>query len=425
MYGALVTNLDREDQEFVSDIVDIVRGFLRDRPQDIEGLQQTIDREWSGRRYARIFVRVLDPSGSVIAETTGMPAALPSTVFPQPVRADQQTGAGIEVAASDNSRFLAVSALEETAVTSRHSRVIEVALDQAHEEALLAQYRRRLWWVLSLALLTCSIVGYGIAKRGVRPLAEITETAAHVHSSTLDRRIPTADLPTEIASLAETFNTMLSGLEDSFGRLSRFSADIAHELRTPVNNLRGETEVALRQARTPDEYRSTLESLLEESVRLSRMIDSLLFVARAESPETQISRESLKVGKELHLVREFYDALASDAGITLTVEAPDDLAANLDRTLWQRAIGNLIENAVDHTPPGGRAMVKAFRDGDTLCVQVSDTGSGIPPEYVSHVFDRFYRVDPSRSTPSGRLGLGLALVKSIVALHGFISTLYA
>src|SRR5260370_21988614 len=152
---------------------------------------------------------------------------------------------------------MAISALVEVANTDQQTRVIEVALDQAHEETLLAQYRRRLWWVLSLALLTCSVVGYGIAKRGVRPLAEVTETAAHVRSSTLDRRIPTSDLPTQIASLADTFNTMLSGLEDSFGRLSRFSADIAHELRTPVNNLRGETEVALRQTRTPDEYRST------------------------------------------------------------------------------------------------------------------------------------------------------------------------
>lgn len=418
LYRALVNNLDREDQEFTADIVDIVRGHLRDRPLDTRGLQQTIDREWSGRRYAQIFVRVLDPRGHLIAETAGMPATLSSTVFPTPVGTDQSPGPGIELALAEGGRFIAISALAGVGGTDRESGVIQVALGQAHEEALLAEYRRRLWWVLSLALLVCSIVGYGIAKRGVRPLAAITETAGHIRSSTLDRRIHTADLPTEIAWLAETFNAMLAGLEDSFARLSRFSADIAHELRTPVNNLRGEAEVALRQVRTTDEYRSIVESLLEESVRLSRMIDSLLFVARAESPETQISREALDIARELHLVREFYDALAVDAGIVLTVEAADDLVANLDRTLWQRAIGNLIENAVDHTPPGGHATVKASRDGDTLCVQVSDTGCGIPPEHVAHVFDRFYRVEPSRSTRSGRLGLGLALVKSIVALHG-------
>ncbi len=419
LYRALVTNLDREDQEFAADIVDIVRGHLRERPLDLRGLQQTIDREWSGRRYAQIFVRVLDPRGHLMVETAGMPATLSSAVFPTPVRADQSPGPGVEIAPAEGGRFIAISALAGgIGVTDHESGVIQVALGQQHEEALLAEYRRWLWWVLSLALLVCSVVGYGIAKRGVRPLAAITETAGHVRSSTLDRRIQTADLPTEIASLAETFNTMLSGLEDSFARLSRFSADIAHELRTPVNNLRGEAEVALRQDRTTDEYRSTLESLLEESVRLSRMIDSLLFVARAESPETQISREPLDIARELHLVREFYEVLAADAGIVLTVEAADDLAANLDRTLWQRAIGNLIENAVDHTPPGGHATVKASRDGDTLCVRVSDTGCGIPPEHVAHVFDRFYRVEPSRSTRSGRLGLGLALVKSIVALHG-------
>jgi two-component system heavy metal sensor histidine kinase CusS len=252
----------------------------------------------------------------------------------------------------------------------------------------------------------------------VRPIAEIAEAARRIHSSTLDNRIQTPGLPAEVAALAETFNTMIAGLEDSFGRLSRFSADIAHELRTPVNNLRGEAEVALRQARTPEEYRSVLGSLLEESVRLSRTIDSLLFVARAESPETQISRETLNVAHELNVVTDFYEAVAAEAGVRLIVEADEKLLASFDRMLWQRAIGNLVANALDHTPPGGCTTVRAHSDDGQLRVEIADTGCGIPAEHLPHVFDRFYRVDPSRSGHSPRLGLGLALVKSIVGLHG-------
>jgi two-component system heavy metal sensor histidine kinase CusS len=417
LYGALVANLDREDEEFTADIVNIVRAFLRDRPQDVNGLKQTVEWEWARREYAQIYVRVIDARGHPVVETPQMSHVLDARVFPAPVAVTAQPGRGVEILAAGSKSFRAVSALARVGSDRSATRVIQVALDQAHEESLLSEYRKRLWLVLSIALVACTAVGYAIARRGVQPIAEITETARRIHSSTLDSRIHTAGLPAELFSLGETFNTMLAGLEDSFGRLSRFSADIAHELRTPVNNRRGEAEVALRQPRTPEEYRYALESLLEEGVRLSRMIDSLLFVARAESPETQISRERLNVARELNVIKEFYEAPAAEAGVDLIVDADEDLWAGLDRTLLQRAISNLVANALDHTPQGGRATLTARRDDGELRVDVADTGCGIPPEHLPRVFDRFYRVDASRSARSGRLGLGLALVKSIVDLH--------
>ncbi len=418
LYAALVSNLDREDADFAADIVNIVRAYLRDRPHDVIGLKQTVEWEWAHREYARIYVRVLDAKGHVTVETPQMSKVLAANLFPAPVAVNAEARHGVEISTPGLESYRAVSALPSVGNDRSDTRVIQVALDQAHEVGLLSEYRRRLWAVLSAALVVCTAAGYAIARRGVRPIEEIAETARRVRSSTLDSRIHTAGLPTELSSLAETFNTMLAGLEDSFGRLSRFSADIAHELRTPVNNLRGEAEVALRQTRSADEYRHVLESLLEETVRLSRMIDSLLFVARAESPETQISRERLNVARELRLIREFYEAPAAEAGVDLTVDADEDLWASLDRTLWQRAIGNLVANALDHTPQGGRTTLTASQEAGQLRVAVADTGCGIPPEHLPHVFDRFYRVDPSRSARSGRLGLGLALVKSIVALHG-------
>lgn len=212
---------------------------------------------------------------------------------------------------------------------------------------------------------------------------------------------------------------MMDRLEDAFGRLTSLSVDLAHELRTPINNLRGEVEVALGRPRTAVEYREALESLLEESVGLSDMIEALMFLARAENPETQIVRTPVEIPRELHGVSEFYEPAASEAGVALEVLLPNEpLVASVDRTLFQRALSNLMTNAITHTPAGGRIQLQAVSTGRTLAVHVADTGIGIPPEHVSRVSDRFYRADPSRSGTSGGLGLGLAIVKSVMKVHG-------
>src|SRR5262249_16434652 len=152
------------------------------------------------------------------------------------------------------------------------------------------------WLVLGIALVVCAFAGYHIARRGLRPLVEITATTRRIRSTTLSERLAGHGLPAELGELAATFNEMLDRLEGAVARLGRFSADIAHELRTPVNHLRGEAEVALSRPRSPEEYREVLGSGLEECVRLTRLIDSLLFLARAEVPETQITLEPLDVG---------------------------------------------------------------------------------------------------------------------------------
>jgi two-component system heavy metal sensor histidine kinase CusS len=182
--------------------------------------------------------------------------------------------------------------------------------------------------------------------------------------------------------------------------------------------MRGEVEVALSKTRSPDEYREVLGSSLEECLRLSRMIDSLLFLARAEHPETQIHREPVNVVNELSAVREFYEAAANDAGVSLDLAASPGLTATLDRTLFQRAVGNLIENSLAHTSSGGKIRLEALRNNGALLVSVADDGCGIPVEHLSRVFNRFHRVDAARSQTDGGTGLGLAIVKSVATLHG-------
>jgi two-component system heavy metal sensor histidine kinase CusS len=263
------------------------------------------------------------------------------------------------------------------------------------------------------------VAGYQIARQGIRPVEAMATTARHITSTNLRERILSEGYPFELASLANTFNQMLDRLEESFERISRFSADIAHDLRTPVNNIRGEAEVALARARSTDEYRDVIESCLEEAVRLSDLIGDLLFLARAESPLTHLRRERLDVGVLLDGVRDYYEASAADGGVSLTTKAATGpVFAELDRTLLQRAVGNLVSNALAHTPPGGAVVLGTSDDLSTVRIEVSDTGVGIPAEALPRVFDRFFRVDSSRSQASGGTGLGLAIVKSIALLHG-------
>src|SRR2546423_8819515 len=211
---------------------------------------------------------------------------------------------------------------------------------------------------------------------------------------------------------------MLGRLEDSFTRLSQFSADLAHELRTPIGNMLGEAQVALIRERSSDEYRTVVESTATECERLSGIIDNLLFLARAESAEQQLARSSFNAATAVEKVVSFYQTVAEDRHIEINCRGEAEIFA--DPILFNRGIGNLIDNALRFTPENGSIQI-AIRDlGGSAEICVRDTGSGIPPEHLPRVFDRFYRADPSRS--SGGTGLGLALVKSIVDLHGGSAT---
>jgi two-component system heavy metal sensor histidine kinase CusS len=310
-----------------------------------------------------------------------------------------------------------MAAWAEVGSSSRERRVLQIALDVSDDEALLAGYRRKLLAVLFFGILFSAGVGVVIARKGMRPLEDITKVAQRITATQLRERIGPARWPKELTALATAFDEMLIRLEHSFTQLSQFSSDLAHELRTPINNLMGEAEVTLTRARTPYEYRQTLESSLEEYAKLSRMIENLLFLARAENPETYIGRSPFDPGKEIEAVREFYDALVDEQGVEVICRGNGLL--NADPILFRRALSNLLSNALQYTPRGGKINISVKQSDDqSIEVSVSDTGSGIAPEDIPRVFDRFYRADRARSQYPQGMGLGLAIVKSIMDLHG-------
>ena len=420
LYWVLVVNLARETDETLADQVHILRSILADRPGDIAALEQEVEWELAARQHAPIFVRILSDDHRTVVESPRMGDILPAQFFPSAVSAGSKPGLGVTLITQSGVAYRVLTAKASIGESDAGVRILQVAVDQSREEGLLEGYRRSLWLILIFALIVCAAGGYGIAQKGIRPVKEITSAARQVRSTTLGERLDIAGLPAELAELAITFNDMLDRLELSFAKLSRFSADLAHELRTPLNNLRGEVEVTLGRPRAQGEYCDTLGSCLEEFVRLSDIIDGLLFLARAENPQSGIPREPLDVGHEVAVVVEFYEPVATEAGIQLLLDIVETASALLNRPLFQRALGNLIENAIKHTPSGGTVTLSVNRMDDCFRVEVADTGQGIPENHLPHITERFYRVDPSRDANHGGVGLGLAIVESVMALHGGI-----
>ncbi len=417
LYLVLVSELEKSTDLFLADKVHVLRTMLRERPGDQDALHEEVVLESAARRYEQFYIRVLDERNTTLLMTPGMAdqldlAQLAGQTQSHPNRTVAMKG-------RDGKSFRVISALAPVGSPATQSDTLQIAVDVSQKEALLARYRFWFWAVLLATFIIFPLVGYQIARQGIRPVEEMATTARHISSTNLRERIQPEGYPFELASLACTFNQMLDRLEESFERISRFSADIAHDLRTPVNNIRGEAEVALARARTADEYRDVLESSLEEAVRLSELIGDLLFLARAESPLNELRRERVNVGELLITVRDYYEASAANGGISLiAVESVEPLTVELDRALMLRAVSNLVSNAIAHTPPGGIVTLAATNDAAAIRIEVSDTGGGIPTEALPRVFDRFFRVDPSRSKTSGGTGLGLAIVQSILTLHG-------
>ena len=417
LYLLLVTELEKSTSLFLQDKVHVISTMLRERPEDEDALREEVELESAARQYEHFYIRLLDQQNKPLLTTPGMAQALDLTEL-----ADLTAGRhnlAVPMKGINGLAFRVTTAIAPVGQPPTRNVTVQIAIDVSQKERFLARFRLWAWVILVAMLAIFPFVGYEIARQGIRPVEEMAATARRITSSHLGERIVDEGYPFELESLARTFNKMLDGLEDSFERISRFSADIAHDLRTPVNNIRGEAEVALARARTIDEYRDALGSSLEEAVRLSDLISNLLFLARTESPLTHLRVEPVNVSDLLAGIREYYEASAADSGIQLTSSASDKpLIAVLDRTMMQRAVGNLVSNAVANTPRGGSVMLLSSADSASIRIVVADTGVGIPAEALPRVFDRFFRVDPSRSQASGGTGLGLSIVQGIMTLHG-------
>ena len=404
LHQSLAETLAQDNRQFLLKEIQLLRTVLLEQPPNLERLADE-QSEGMDLPVGRYYSRIMDDNGHSLIETPGMESLPAATQFP--ALADNPTVQKI----ADGRTLMLMTAVSKTTP----QQTIQIALDISHEAGLLAKYQRNLIGALCFGLLFSSLAAVFVARRGLSPIVEMTRHIAGISVTQLDEQLDPATIPKELSNLASAFNAMLLRLSKSFAQLNQFSADLAHELRTPINNLRGETEVALSKPRNTDEYREILESNLEEFGRLSRIVETLLFLARAENTGIPLHTARLDGKAELEAICSYHEAMAEEKGVRLICEGEGFVYA--DAQLFKRVLSNLLLNALQHTPSGGEIRLSlASADDGSASVSVQDTGCGIAAEYLPKLFDRFYRVDPARS--EGGTGLGLAIVKSIMDLHG-------
>ncbi|MGL6072250.1 heavy metal sensor histidine kinase, partial [Craterilacuibacter sp.] len=271
-------------------------------------------------------------------------------------------------------------------------------------------------YILLSALLGGLLAWWG-AYNALSPLRTMKARAQAITGQRLDAQMPVESVPLEMADLAESLNAMLSRLQADFRRLSAFSSDLAHELRTPISNLLTETQVAITQPRTRDEYRDILASNAEEFQRLARTVSDMLFLAKAENGLVLPGSEPMAVEEEVAALFEFYDALSEEQGIRFTLLGSGQVRG--DRLMLRRALSNLLSNALRYADAGSVVHVQIRQQGGKVTISICNAGADIPAANLPRLFDRFFRGDPAREAgESDGAGLGLAITRSIVELHG-------
>ena len=292
---------------------------------------------------------------------------------------------------------------------------ILIARESGERAALLAEYRRDLILAGIVGGLIASLLGWVTVRRGLTPVSLVAKKANEISSRRLDTRLSIEEAPEELRELTGAFNAMLDRLEDGVKRLSGFAADLAHDLRTPVNALMIKTQVALARPRDPNEYHALLESNIEEYERLARLIESTLFLARADNAQLALRAERINVRQTLDKVAEYFSGLAEEAGVSLEVSGETTVIA--DPTLVERAVSNLVSNGIQYTERGQTLRITTREREHSVSIEIENPGSAIPSEQLGRVFDRYFRGDTARTEGSGSAGLGLAIVRAIMNLH--------
>lgn len=421
LYQALWQQMSERDDVALLNKVVLIRHLLASQPMPLampEELQMVLDNVFG---QDGMQLRLTDAAGNTVVLTPSQDvrAAAPVPAWPAvplgraPARSDihdWQLPAG---------PGRAIAALARAGTTQAPLRIV-IVRQRSDRLAILKRYAADLAGGLLAGTLVATVLAFAVVRRGMRPLHDVIGKANDISTQRLASRLSVDDVPAELRELGVAFNAMLDRLEEGVQRLSGFAADLAHDLRTPVNTLMMQTQVALSRPRGSGEYEALLASNVEEYERLARMIENTLFLARADHAQLALRCEALDAGRELAHIADYFEMLAEDGGIELQLDARGTVHA--DPVLLRRAVNNLMANAVRHTPRGGRVDLVARDDGEGMRIDVRNTGTGIAPEHLGQLFERYYRADPARAEGGSSAGLGLAIVRAIMQLHGGAAT---
>ncbi|WP_052393373.1 heavy metal sensor histidine kinase [Pseudomonas rhizosphaerae] len=371
-------------------------GALQQRPQLYQNMLGNQESVLRVRRADGSLVFEINPHGDELGDP------LRIGLGQHPRRSDIRLDSGASLLAGD-----AVGPAGEALTVMVGKRLHE-------REAILASYRLRLYLAVAAGALLAWIIGLLLVRRALTPLRDMADALALIDLRNLHRRLADTAAPLELQAPIQALNGMLARLEQGFERLSQFSADLAHEIRTPLHTLLASTGQALNQPRSSDEYRELLGSNIEEYERLNRMVENLLFLARADHGQRPVHPQAIDLAHLGEELCDYFQLLADERGACLEHSLHGTL--NTDLQLLQRALGNLLANAVRHARPGTTVRLSQHDDAAFVRLCVRNEGDTIAPEHLPKLFDRFFRIDPARTEPGDSGGLGLAIVQSIMTL---------
>jgi two-component system heavy metal sensor histidine kinase CusS len=381
-------------------------------PADIAIVPQNLTDALVG--HHGLTVAVVGSDRTLLFKSPG--AAFPATLLESPPPEDASSHARPVVWEQDGQGYRGIAAAAVTGIAGQQPLTVVAAVNTEHHRIFMQAFQRSLWLAIVASIALTAVLGWIAARRGLAPVREMADMTQGISANRLGDRLPPESVPSELVDLAIAFNDMLARLEASFRRLSDFSSDLAHELRTPISNLMTQTQVAISKARSADQYREVLYSNLEEYERLARMIADMLFLAKADNGLIVPSSESVDLATEVRELFGFYEAFAEEHGVSLVLAGAGIVRG--DRLMIRRAMSNLLSNAIRHTPRDGSVKVLIEEHGSgEIQLSVENPGEDIEPKHLPRLFDRFYRVDSSRQKASEGAGLGLAITKSIVDAH--------
>lgn len=373
--------------------------------------------QWLGRDnvdYGEL-VRLLDAQGHLLSETPAFRAvSVPQTSVTQPLQGTPWQGT-LVTAGDREVRVYSRAFTQQNHVLA----IIQVGESLTSLHTLLHALVEELLLVGAFVLLVCAVGSYWLAARSFAPIQRLAATARRIQAGNLQQRVPVPAAQDEIHYLAQTFNTMLDSLEQTFVRQRRFVADASHELRTPVAVLRNKADVALLKSRSPEDYARMLREVSTEAERLSQLVSDLLLLARGDEGRAAFAREKISLQELASMVVAYTQPLAEERGLRVFLqEASAPVVVWGDEARLIQVVLNLVENALTYTNPGGKVMVNTSIQQGRAVLRVQDTGVGIAAEHLPHVFERFYRGDQARQqTQKSSSGLGLAIAEWIVQAH--------
>ncbi|EKS9800340.1 MULTISPECIES: heavy metal sensor histidine kinase [Burkholderia] len=302
-----------------------------------------------------------------------------------------------------------------TASLSDIKVIIIIARSADDRHSLLQDYRMDAFIASTIGALAVAVLGYIVTRRGLRPIKNIGHQASNIEAHRLSDRLNIDRGPIELVEISSSINKMLDRLERAFTRLSQFSSDLSHDMRTPLANIISSSQITLSRPRRSEEYETLIESNIEECERLQRMIENMLFLARTDNATQHINLVKIKTNEELPKIISYFQNTADEKDVTLQNNGAATISA--DAILFRRAVGNLLSNAVEHASPNSVISIRSYETSSTASICVENVGKAIPPEHIDFVFERFYRADHARHGSAKNAGLGLAIVKSIMNLH--------